>query len=113
MMRVVAGLLILLAQVPLGAHPGHDPVAVIGTLTRVLPERIEVETYDTTVMQKRTITIMTEESTKWRLGKQPINRGELPIGTPVVVSFSHAELKDGRDGLVAIEIRGREVKKKK
>lgn len=113
-MRVaLLALSLLCAPTFLAAHPGHDPVAVIGTLIRVLPDRIDVETYDTTVMQKRTITVMTEEATKWRLGKTPVKAGELPAGTPVVVTFEHAELKNGTDGLMAIEIRGREIKKKK
>ena len=110
--RVLLGLLVLLAPLPLAAHPGHDPIAVIGTLVRVLPQRIDVETYDSTVMRKRTVSIVTDELTKWRLGRKTVPAGELIAGTPVVVSFTHAELKDGTDGLIALEIRGREVKKK-
>lgn len=109
---VLTGLIVVLTQVSIAAHPGHDPVAAIGTLVRVLPERIEVETYDTSVMQKRTISIVTEDATKWRLGKKPVKRGELPVGTPVVVTYEHVELKGGGEGLMAIEVRGREVKKK-
>lgn len=110
---VVVGLLVLLAHAPTLAHPGHDPIAVSGTLLRVLPERIEVDTYDTTVMQRRTVSIVTDQYTRWKLGKKTVNPTELAAGTPVVVAFTHAELKDGTDGLVALEIRGREVKKKK
>jgi hypothetical protein len=107
------GFIVLLAPVVVAAHPGHDPIAVTGTLLRVLPERIEVDTFDTTSMQKRTMSIVTDEYTKWKLGKKSVDRTELAAGTPVVVAFTHAELKDGTDGLVALEIRGREVKKKK
>jgi hypothetical protein len=111
--RVLVGLLVVLAQLPIAAHPGHDPIAVTGTLVRVLPERIEADAYDTTVMQRRTVSIVTDEYTKWKLGKKTVNPTELAAGTPVVVAFTHAELKDGTDGLVALEIRAREVKKKK
>jgi hypothetical protein len=55
MIRVLAGLLVLLAHAPAFAHPGHDPFAITGTLLRVLPERIEVDTYDTTAMQRRKV----------------------------------------------------------
>jgi hypothetical protein len=106
-------LVVLLAPAPTIAHPGHDPIAVTGTLLRVLPERIEVDTFDTTSMQKRTVSIATDQYTKWKLGKKTVNPTELAAGTPIVVAFTHAELKDGTDGLVALEVRAREVKKKK
>ena len=108
----LAGLVVLLAPVPITAHPGHDLVAVTGTLVRVLPERIEVNTYDTAAMQRRTVSIVTDQHTKWRLGKKTVNPTELAAGTPVVVAFTHAELRDGTDGLVAPEVRRREAKRK-
>ena len=113
MLRLVIALALLPVAVGSAAHPGHDPVALVGTLTRAFADRIDVETYDTSAMQKRTITVMTGEATKWRLGKKPVKPGELPIGTAVVITFEHAELKNGADGLMAIEIRGREIDKKK
>ena len=107
------GVIVLLGGAPIVAHPGHDPIAVTGTLLRVLPERIEVDTFDTSSLQKRTMSIVTDEYTKWKLGKRTVDRAELAAGTPVVVAFTHAELEDGTDGLVALEVRAREVKKKK
>ena len=107
MARVLLGLLLLLAPVGVSAHPGHDPVAVSGTLLRVLPERIEVDTYDTTIMQKRTVSIVTDQDTRWKLGRKAVNPTDLTAGTPVVVSFTRAEVKDAYRGVVALEIRGR------
>jgi hypothetical protein len=111
--RLLLGLLVLLAHAPASAHPGHDPIAVSGTLVRVFPERIEVDTFDATSMQRRIVSIVTDEYTRWTLGKKTVNPAELMAGTAVVVAFTHAELEDGSDGLVALEVRGREVKKKK
>ena len=106
-------MVVLLTPAPIVAHPGHDPIAVSGTLLRVLPERIEVETFDTSTLQKRTMSIVTDTYTKWKLGKRTVEPTELAAGTSVVVAFTHAELEDGTDGLVALEVRAREVKKKK
>lgn len=64
-------------------------------------------------MQRRIVSIVTDEYTRGTRGKTTVNPAELAAGTPVVVAFTHAELKDGSDGLVALEVRGREVKKKK
>jgi hypothetical protein len=110
--RVLAGLVVLLAHAPTFAHPGHDPLAVSGTLLRVLPGRVEVNIFDATVLQNRTVSIVTDEFTKWKLGKKIVQPTDLTAGTPVVVAFTHADLKDGTEGLIALEIRGREVKKK-
>ena len=106
-------MVVLLTPAPIVAHPGHDPIAVSGTLLRVLPERIEVETFDTSTLQKRTMSIVTDEYTKWKLGKKTVDRQEVAAGASVIVAFTHAELEDGTDGLVALKVRAREVKKKK
>lgn len=112
-MRVILTLLAALVPLAVGAHPGHDPVAVTGTLLRVLPERIEVETYDTTVMQKKTVSIVTDEYTRWKLEKKTAKPSDLAAGMSIVVAFTHADLKDGTEGLVALEIRAKELKKNK
>ena len=113
MARAAALLALVLASSPVFAHPGHDPIAVTGTLVRVLPLSIDVETFDTTVFQKRTLSIVVDEYTRWRLGKKTVQPGEMPPGTPVTVVFTHVDQAGGSSGLIAMEIRGREVKKKR
>ena len=105
-------LLALLSQPVLAGHPGHDPVAMTGTLTRVLANRVEVEVFDTAQLRTRLVIASIDERTKWRLGKEKVEPSQLEPGVRVVITMEPLDAENRVTDFRAIEIRASQPKKK-
>lgn len=105
-------LLTLASQPALAGHPGHDPVAMTGTLIQISGNRIEVEVFDTAQLRTRRVVAAIDEKTKWRLGKQKIEPSQLEPGMRVVITMEPLDAENRVTDFRAIEIRASQPRKK-
>ncbi len=101
-------------QVTVAAHPGHDETVVVtGTVVGFQTSAIEVATFDMTLLQPRTVSIVVDGQTKYRLGRQKIEPSQLELGVRVVVSMKHLNsIVEGGPEFRAMEIRASAPKNK-
>ena len=105
-------LLALLSQPVIAGHPGHDPVAMTGTLIRLLGNRVEVEVFDSTLLRTRRVIASIDEKTKCRLGKEKVEPSQLEPGVRVVITMEPLDAENRVTDFRAIEIRASQPKKK-
>ena len=104
---VVLLLLSVSALVPLGAHDGHaEQVVLSGTIKTVLPERIELETFDQTMLQLKRMWVITNDKTQYRRGKKRVDAetAQPAPGERVVAVVTSEHAKDNSLRLVAEKI---------
>lgn len=98
--QIVAALLAVFTL----AHPGHGTVALTGELRRVEPDAIFLEIRDVATMQLRTVVILIDEDTKFRLDKERVDPAAM-IGIRAVVGADYEESFDGGMIYRATEVR--------
>ena len=99
--------LLLLAAHPV-AHPDHDhdeKSVLVGTVTSVRRQAIELETLDPVAFQLKTLLIRIDNETSFLENKTPVETLDLARGdrAECTVLISHAP--DGSDRFRAIQIR--------
>jgi hypothetical protein len=103
---------VVLSIVPVAAHPGHDEVSVlVGTITKVEGSVVQVKTFDQVVMQLKTVSILIDGKTKFRLGKKRVETLELTPGQRIEGTIRTEDAPDGSIRLRGIQIRVSEPKK--
>jgi hypothetical protein len=110
---IVLVLAVVLSPVAVAAHPGHDPVAFTGTVTRILPDRVEIETFDKSLLQMRRIVASLDAQTKWKRGKQKIDASQVAVGASVVITMEPLDAENRATDFRALEVKVNEPKKKK
>ena len=111
---VVLLLLSVSALVPLGAHDGHGEQLVLsGTIKTVLPVRIELETFDQTMLQLKRVWVITNVKTRYVRAKKRVHvetARPLP-GERVVAVVSSEHTEDRSERLIALQIELNAAKK--
>lgn len=88
----------LLSAVPVaGAHPGHGSKVLTGTLKAVAKDAITIEIRDLATLQTRSVRILVDEETKYRVGKEPVEALGSMIGAYTVAVVDY---EDGQRGEV-------------
>ena len=104
---VILLLLSVSALVPLGAHDGHGKQLVLsGTIKTVLPERIELETFDQTMLQLKRVWVITNAKTKYVRAKKHVDveTAQPTAGECVVAVVSSEHTEDKSERLIALQI---------
>ncbi len=99
---------LLLLPVHPAAHPDHDhdeKSVLIGSVTRVQHQAIEVETFDHVGMRLRTVLILIDEETTFLEKKSPVETLDLARGERVEATVLISHAADGSDQFRAVKIR--------
>lgn len=92
---------------PVQAHDGHgEKVVMSGTIKTVLSERIEIETFDQTMLQLKRVWIITDDKTQYRRAKKRVGAETAqPVpGERVVAVVGSEHARDNSLRLVAEQI---------
>ena len=106
LMLLVGIALGVFAPCGLAAHPGHDEVTtVMGTVSQVEGKLVQVETFDTVSMQRKTVWIVVDEKTKFVVGRKRVEALELTVGQRIQSTVQTEDLPDGSIRVRAIQVR--------
>ena len=106
-------LLILLLFVTVGAvarietHDGHgEKLTMMGTIKTVLPQRIEIETFDQAMMQFKRVWVITDVNTRYVRAKKRLDaEAAQPLeGERVVAVVSSEHTADNSLRLIGLQI---------
>ena len=96
------------------AHDGHgEQVVMTGTIKTVLAERIELETFDQTMLQMKRVWVITDAKTKYVRAKKRVDaQAAQPVpGERVVAVVSREHTEDKSERLIALQIELNAAKK--
>lgn len=82
-----------------------------GTVRTVQKDRIEIETFDDTLLQRRSVWILLDAKTKLLLGKNRVDALDLVSGHRVETAVRSEHARDGAIQLRAVQVRVNEPKK--
>lgn len=103
---------LLLVAGPLGAHEGHGEISILtGTVRSVAKDRLEIETFDNTLLQRKNVWILLDDKTKLLVGKNRVDTIELVFGHRVETAVQSEHARDGSIQLRAVQVRLNEPKK--
>jgi len=91
----------------LEAHDGHgETVVMSGTIKTVLAGRIEIETFDQSLLQLKRIWVITDAKTQYRRAKKRMDAesAQPAEGERIVAVVSSEHTKDNSTRLVALQI---------
>lgn len=94
------------------AHPGHDEISVlVGTVVSVNKDSIELEVFYQAALINQRVSIVLQERTKFRLGKNLVKSLELTRGQRIEAVVRTEDMPDGSLEVRALEIKASEPKK--
>lgn len=87
-------------------HPGHDEVKLlVGQVAGAGDRSVMVDYFDATSMERKTMSLVIDERTKWTLAKKRVQRFALVAGQRVDVLMVAEDLPGGLLQTRAIEIK--------
>lgn len=103
---------LLLVAVPLGAHEGHGEISILtGTVRSVANDRLEIETFDDTLLQRKNVWMLLDDKTRLLVGKHQVKTIELVFGHRVETAVRSEHARDGSTQWRALQVRLNEPKK--
>jgi hypothetical protein len=89
----------------LRAHPDHEaPRLMTGSVVSFADGALRLDTLDRAAMQRKTLTIVVDEKTKWRLDKKRVASIDLIAGQRIDVVVATDHLPDDSIRLRAMQI---------
>ena len=106
MKKILASLMVLVASTSAVAHPGHDEVKLlVGQIAGAGERSVVIDYFDAAAMERRTMSLVIDERTKWTLAKKRVERFALPKGQRVDVLMVSEDLPGGLLQTRAVEIK--------
>lgn len=88
------------------AHPGHDEIKVlVGQVSDSGERRVVIDYFDATAMERKTMSLVVDERTKWSLAKKRVQPFVLMKGQRVDVLIVSEDLPGGLLQTRAVEIK--------
>jgi hypothetical protein len=102
-LALVLGLLLSPAAT---AHPGHDEVKLlVGQIAGAGERSVAIDYFDAAAMERKTMSLVIDERTKWTLAKKRVERFALVNGQRVDVLIVSEDLPGGLLQTRAVEIK--------
>lgn len=87
-------------------HPGHDEVKlVVGQIAGAGERSVVIDYFDAAAMERKTMSLVIDERTKWTLAKKRVDRFALVNGQRVDVLMVSEDLPGGFLQTRAVEIK--------
>jgi hypothetical protein len=87
-------------------HPGHDEVKlVVGQIAGAGEHSVIIDYFDASAMERKTMSLVIDERTKWTLAKKRVDRFALLNGQRVDVLMVSEDLPGGLLQTRAVEIK--------
>ena len=97
---------LLLMSTHATAHPGHDEVKLlVGEIAGAEERSVIIAYFDAATMERKTMSFVIDERTKWTLAKKRVGRFALPLGQRVDVLMVVEDLPGGGLQTRAVEIK--------
>lgn len=88
------------------AHPGHDEVKLlVGQIASAGERSVVIDYFDATAMERKTMSLVIDDRTKWTLAKKRVERFALVNGQRVDVLMVLEDLPGGLLQTRAVEIK--------
>lgn len=88
------------------AHPGHDEVKLlVGQIAGAGERSVVIEYFDAAAMERKTMSLVVDDRTKWTLAKKRVERFALVNGQRVDVLMISEDLPGGLLQTRAVEIK--------
>ena len=96
----------ILSMVTAGtAHPGHGSTVVTGTVLSTSPTAVMIEVRDLASLTTRTVRVLVNADTKYRIGKERVNGAQAQVGTRVEALVDYEEGPSGDTIYLARELK--------
>ena len=97
---------LLLITTHAAAHPGHDEVKLlVGQIAGAGERSVVIDYFDAAAMERKTMSLVVDERTKWTLAKKRVGRFALAPGQRVDVLMVSEDLPGGGLQTRAVEIK--------
>jgi len=101
---------LLLVSTHATAHPGHDEVKLlVGEIAGAGERSVVIDYFDAAAMERKTMSLVIDERTKWTLAKKRVGRFALPVGQRVDVLMVAEDLPGGGLQTRAVEIKAKKL----
>ncbi|ODS57798.1 MAG: hypothetical protein ABS36_04980 [Acidobacteria bacterium SCN 69-37] len=111
---MISVLAAVMSVVALGsAHPGHGSTLLTGTLVSVSKDDVRIEVRDLASMSTRTVRVLVNSDTKYRLGKERVDISQGHVGARVEVLVDYEEGATGETTYLAREFKLTKAKDKR
>ena len=96
MTTIFALVISLLASTHAATHPGHDEVKLlVGQIAGAEERSVVIDYFDVAAMERKTMSLVIDERTKWTLAKKRVERFALVKGQRVDVLMVSEDLPGG------------------